>query len=185
MGRGDLAKAIDKQVFPGIQGGPLMHVIAAKAVAFREALAPEFQQYAQQVVENARALAARLVELGFDIVSGGTDTHLMLLDLRRRGDLSGKDAEEALGRALITVNKNTVPGEQRSPFVTSGIRIGTAAMTTRGLQEAEMKRIADWIAEVLAAPADDSVTTRVAAQVRELCDAFPLYSQLRREHAVA
>src|SRR5262245_57311182 len=114
MGRGDLAKAIDKQVFPGIQGGPLMHVIAAKAVAFREALAPEFRQYAQQVVDNARALAARLVELGFDIVSGGTDTHLMLLDLRKRGDLSGKEAEEALGRALITVNKNTVPGEQRS-----------------------------------------------------------------------
>ena len=185
MGKGELAKAIDKQVFPGMQGGPLMHVIAAKAVAFKEALAPEFAQYAQQVVANARALAGRLIEQGFDIVSGGTDTHLMLVDLRNRGELSGKDAEEALGRALITVNKNTVPGEQRSPFVTSGIRIGTAAMTTRGMSEAEMRRIADWIAQVLAAPGNESVARQVAGQVRELCDAYPLYPQFRREHAVA
>jgi glycine hydroxymethyltransferase len=185
MGRGDLAKVIDKQVFPGMQGGPLMHVIAAKAVAFKEALAPEFSQYAQQVVANARALADRLLEHGFDIVSGGTDTHLMLVDLRNRGELSGKDAEDALGRALITVNKNTVPGEQRSPFVTSGIRIGTAAMTTRGMSEAEMRRIADWIAQVLAAPGNEAVARQVAGQVRELCDAFPLYPQFRREHAVA
>jgi glycine hydroxymethyltransferase len=185
MGRGDLGKAIDKQVFPGMQGGPLMHAIAAKAVAFKEALAPDFKVYAQQVVRNARALAARLMEHGFNIVSGGTDTHLMLLDLRNRADLSGKMAEEALGRASITVNKNTVPGEQRSPFVTSGIRIGTAAMTTRGMKEAEMQRIGDWIADVLNDYTSEPVTKRVSTQVRELCDAFPLYQQFRREHQVA
>jgi glycine hydroxymethyltransferase len=185
MGRGDLGKVIDKQVFPGMQGGPLMHAIAAKAVAFKEALAPDFKVYAQQVVNNARALAARLMEHGFDIVSGGTDTHLMLLDLRNRGELSGKVAEDALGRASITVNKNTVPGEQRSPFVTSGIRIGTAAMTTRGMQEAEMLQIGDWIAEVLQDSSSEEVAQRVSGQVRELCDAFPLYSQFRREHQVA
>jgi glycine hydroxymethyltransferase len=183
--RSDLGKIIDKQVFPGIQGGPLMHVIAAKAVAFKEALAPEFAQYAQQVVANARALADRLMEHGFNLVSGGTDTHLILVDLNSRGELTGKGAEEALSRALITVNKNTVPGEKRSPFVTSGIRIGTAAMTTRGMREGELRRIGDWIAEVLAAPEDEKVAASVAAQVRELCNAFPLYPQLRREHAVA
>src|SRR5688572_8731516 len=185
MGKGDLGKLIDKQVFPGMQGGPLMHAIAAKAVAFKEALAPDFKDYAQQVVNNARTLAARLMERGFDIVSGGTDTHLMLLDLRNRGELSGKVAEEALGRALITVNKNTVPGEQRSPFVTSGIRIGTAAMTTRGMKEDQMRQIGDWIAEVLNAHASEPVAQRVSAQVRELCDAYPLYPQFRREHQVA
>ncbi len=178
----EYGKAIDKQVFPGMQGGPLMHVIAAKAVAFKEALAPEFKTYARQVVSNASALAARLSEHGFDIVSGGTDTHLMLVDLRNRGELTGKQAEEALGRALITVNKNTVPGEQRSPFVTSGVRVGSAAMTTRGMQENEMRQIADWIAEVLSAPTDETVIERVRNQVRELCDAFPLYPQFRREH---
>jgi glycine hydroxymethyltransferase len=185
MGKGDLGKLIDKQVFPGMQGGPLMHAIAAKAVAFKEALAPDFKIYAQQVINNAKALADRLMERGFAIVSGGTDTHLMLLDLRNRGDLSGKVAEEALGRAAITVNKNTVPGEQRSPFVTSGIRIGTAAMTTRGMKEAEMRQIGDWIAEVLTAYADEQVARRMTGQVRELCDSFPLYQQFRREHAVA
>ncbi|HSL70412.1 MAG TPA: serine hydroxymethyltransferase, partial [Longimicrobiales bacterium] len=182
LARAGLAKAIDKQVFPGMQGGPLMHVIAAKAVAFKEALAPDFKEYAGQVVSNARALAARLAERGFNIVSGGTDTHLMLVDLRNFGDLSGKDAEEALGRASITVNKNTVPGEQRSPFVTSGIRIGTAALTTRGMMEAEMQQIGDWMANVLRAPADATRGVRVAAQVRELCEAFPLYPEFRREH---
>jgi glycine hydroxymethyltransferase len=178
----ELGKAIDKQVFPGMQGGPLMHVIAAKAVAFKEALAPEFKTYARQVVANARALSDRLIEHGFDIVSGGTDTHLMLVDLRNRGELTGKQAEEALGRANITVNKNTVPGEQRSPFVTSGIRVGSAAMTTRGMLETEMRAIGDWIAEVLHAPADEAVTDRVRGQVRELCEAFPLYPEFRREH---
>jgi glycine hydroxymethyltransferase len=185
ISREALGKAIDKQVFPGTQGGPLMHVIAAKAVAFKEALAPEFKQYARQVVTNARALAAQLMEHGFDIVSGGTDTHLMLLDLRNRGELTGKQAEEALGRAQITVNKNTVPGEPRSPFVTSGVRIGTAALTTRGMGEAEMRQIGNWIAEVLEAPADENGARRVADQVRDLCEAFPLYANFRREHVGA
>ena len=179
------AKAVDKQVFPGLQGGPLMHAIAAKAVAFKEALEPGFRDYAQQVVANARALANRLMERGFDIVSGGTDTHLMLLDLRNKGDLTGKQAEEQLGRAEITVNKNTVPGEQRSPFVTSGIRIGTAALTTRGMREAEMQQIGDFIATVLSAPSDNSVAERVAKQVHELCEVFPLYPEYRREHILA
>ena len=177
------AKPIDKQVFPGMQGGPLMHIIAAKAVAFREALQPEFKQYAARVVTNAQALAAALLERGFDLVSGGTDNHLLLLDLRHRGELSGKIAEEALGRAHITVNKNTVPGEQRSPFVTSGIRIGTAAMTTRGMQVAEFKQIGNWIADVLEHPDDATTIARVGNEVNELCDEFPLYPEFRGEHA--
>ena len=185
MSREALAKAIDKVVFPGMQGGPLMHVIAAKAVAFKEALEPGFKDYARQVVSNAQTLANRLIERGFDIVSGGTDTHLMLMDLRNKGELTGKQAEEALGRALITVNKNTVPGEQRSPFVTSGIRIGTAALTTRGMGNNEMQRIGDLIAEVLNAPADEGVAERVAAGVHELCEAFPLYARFRSEHVMA
>jgi glycine hydroxymethyltransferase len=176
------AKPINKQVFPGTQGGPLMHVIAAKAVAFGEALAPEFRTYARNVVANARALAATLMERGFDLVSGGTDNHLMLMDLRNRGELSGKAAEEALGRAQITVNKNTVPGEQRSPFVTSGIRIGTAALTTRGMGQDEMRSIGGWIADVLEAPDDAGVAERVRVNVTELCAAFPLYEAYRREH---
>lgn len=174
------AQAIDKQVFPGLQGGPLMHVIAAKAVAFREALAPTFREYARQVVRNARALAEALRARGFALVSGGTDTHLVLVDLRGR-ELTGKDAEAALERARITVNKNTVPGETRSPFVTSGIRIGTAALTTRGMGTAELARVGAWIADVLEAPASEIVTRRVRAEVAALCDAFPLYTELRRE----
>ncbi|HSK18131.1 MAG TPA: serine hydroxymethyltransferase [Longimicrobiales bacterium] len=180
--RADLAKAIDKQVFPGMQGGPLMHIIAAKAVAFREALAPEFQVYAQQVVRNAQALAESLMSNGFDLVSGGTDNHLVLLDLRSKGELTGKLAEESLERARITCNKNTVPGEQRSPFVTSGVRLGTAALTTRGMGPAEMTRIGGWIAEVLNAPGDTGVVERVSAQVNELCAGFPLYPGFRGEH---
>ena len=180
--REGFAKGIDKQVFPGMQGGPLMHVIAAKAVAFKEALLPDFKQYAKQVVANAQALAEQLMERGFDIVSGGTDTHLMLVDLRNRGELTGKQAEEALHRAAITVNKNTVPGEKRSPFVTSGVRIGTAALTTRAMAESEMRQIGDWIADVLEAPEDQSVAENVSSQVRELCEAFPLYATFRREH---
>ncbi len=176
------AKSIDKQVFPGMQGGPLMHVIAAKAVAFREALDPSFRSYARQVVLNAQALADELLARGFDLVSGGTDNHLLLVDLRRR-ELTGKEAEEALGGAGITVNKNTVPGETRSPFVTSGIRIGTAALTTRGLKEPEFRRIGGWIAEVLAAPHDADVQRRVAGQVAELCEAHPLYEEWWREPA--
>ncbi len=177
------AKPIDKQVFPGIQGGPLMHVIAAKAVAFGEALEPEFRAYASRVVANARALAVSLQQRGFDLVSGGTDTHLMLVDLRNRGELTGKAAEEALGRAQITVNKNTVPGEQRSPFVTSGVRIGTAALTTRGMGPDEMRSIGEWIADVLEAPEDEGVSERVCGSVLDLCAGFPLYEAFRREHA--
>lgn len=176
------AKAIDKQVFPGMQGGPLMHIIAAKAVGFGEALQPEFRTYATQVVANAKALAATLMNRGFDLVSGGTDNHLLLIDLRNRGELTGKEAEESLGRAGITVNKNTVPGETRSPFVTSGIRIGTAALTTRGMKEPEMQRIGDMIADVLDRPQDETVSTAVAGRVRHLCEEFPLYAALRAQH---
>jgi len=168
------AKAIDKAVFPGLQGGPLEHVIAAKAVALKEALHPSFKVYAAQVVENARALAAALIARGFHVVSGGTDNHLMLVDLRNKG-LTGRVAEHALDRSGITVNKNTVPKETQSPFVTSGIRIGTAAVTTRGMKETEMRRIAELIDAALQAPDDAEVSDRVRAEVRELTAAFPLY----------
>ncbi len=172
------AKAIDKTVFPFMQGGPLMHVIAAKAVAFLEALRPEFKEYSAQVVANAKALSGGLLERGFKLVSGGTDNHLILVDLRpSHPELSGKDAEAALEAAGITVNKNTVPGETRSPFVTSGLRIGTPALTTRGMREAEMERIAGWIAQVLAAPADQKGIALVRGQVQDLCAAFPLYRE--------
>ena len=176
--REEHAKALNKAVFPGMQGGPLMHVIAAKAVAFREAATDEFRAYARQVVANAKALAARLMERGYSLVSGGTDNHLMLLDLSDR-DLTGKDAEAALEAARITTNKNTVPGEKRSPFVTSGIRIGTAALTTRGLDEDDMARLGDWIADVLDAPEDADVRDRVRAGVAELAEEYPLYQAWR------
>ncbi|HEY8176861.1 MAG TPA: serine hydroxymethyltransferase [Gemmatimonadaceae bacterium] len=170
------AKVIDKSVFPGTQGGPLEHVIAAKAVALKEALDPSFKTYCKQVVANARTLAAALMEKGFQVVSGGTDNHLMLLDLRNRGEnLTGKVAETALDKAGITVNKNTVPNETRSPFVTSGLRVGTPAVTTRGMQEAEMRRIAGMIDRVLRAPEDDSMLRAVRTEVRELAAEFPLY----------
>ncbi len=172
-GEGD-AKAIDKQIFPGIQGGPLMHVIAAKAVALGEALRPDFAGYQRQIVANARALAEALMEHGFKLVSDGTDNHLMLVDLRNRG-LTGKDAEKALEVAAITVNKNTVPGETQSPFVTSGVRIGTPAVTTRGMREPEMRRIAELIDRALAWPGDESHLRLVRKEVRELALAFPLY----------
>ncbi len=171
------AKAIDKSVFPGSQGGPLEHVIAAKAVCFKEALAPSFKDYTRRVVENARALAAALIEHGFQIVSGGTDNHLMLVDLRNRGaTLTGKVAQLSLDEAAITVNKNTVPKETQSPFVTSGIRIGTSAVTTRGMAPGEMKKIAELIDRVLRAPDDAKTTSSVREEVRELTRAFPLYS---------
>ncbi len=169
------AKAIDKQVFPGIQGGPLMHVIASKAVAFGEALRPEFRAYSAQVIRNAQALGAALAERGFTLVSGGTDNHLLLVDLRSRG-ITGKDAEKALDRSGITVNKNTVPGETESPFVTSGIRIGTPALTTRGFGEGEMREIAGLMDRVITARADAATEQRIRAEVRELCDRFPLYA---------
>jgi glycine hydroxymethyltransferase len=168
------AKAIDKAMFPGIQGGPLEHVIAAKAVAFKEALDPSFKAYCTQVVANAKALAAALQERGFHIVSGGTDNHLMLVDLRNRG-LTGKVLEKALDHASITVNKNTVPRETQSPFVTSGIRIGTPAVTSRGMKEEEMRRVAELIDRVAKAPEDEAVAHEVRAEVRELTDKFPLY----------
>jgi glycine hydroxymethyltransferase len=168
------AKAIDKAVFPGTQGGPLEHVIAAKAVAFREALLPAFTDYCKQVVRNAQFLAAELVQRGYDIVSGGTDTHLLLVDLRSKG-LTGKVAEKALDLAGITVNKNTVPKETQSPFVTSGIRIGTPAVTTRGLKEPEMRQVAELIDRVLSHAADATVAAAVRENVRELAAAFPLY----------
>jgi glycine hydroxymethyltransferase len=182
LSREQWAKPIDKTVFPGMQGGPLMHIIAAKAVAFREALQPEFKEYAANVVANARTLASTLLERGFDLVSGGTDNHLLLVDLRSHADLTGKLAEEALGRAHITVNKNTVPGEQRSPFVTSGIRIGTAAMTTRGMRAGEFKRIGHWIADILESPADEAIGTRIGREINEMCEDFPLYPEFRGEH---
>jgi glycine hydroxymethyltransferase len=172
------AEVVDKITFPGLQGGPFMHIIAAKAVCFREAGTEEFRAYQRQVLANARALAARFVERGFDVVSGGTDTHLFLLDLTSK-DLSGKKAEAALEAAGITVNKNTVPFDSRSPFVTSGIRVGTPALTTRGMKESEMKRIADLMVAVLEAPADEDAIRAVRAQTRELCDAFPLYAEYR------
>jgi glycine hydroxymethyltransferase len=171
------AKAIDKSVFPGSQGGPLEHVIAAKAVCFKEALSPSFKDYARRVVENARELAKALIAKDFKIVSGGTDNHLMLVDLRNRGDsLTGKVAQLALDDAAITVNKNTVPRETQSPFVTSGIRIGTSAVTTRGMGPAEMDRIAGLIDRVLRAPDDASIKSSVREEVRLLTRAFPLYS---------
>ncbi len=168
------AKVVDKAVFPGSQGGPLEHVIAAKAVAFKEAQQPSFATYCGQIVKNAVALAASLSERGYKLVSGGTDNHLMLVDLRNKG-ITGKAAEQALDKAGITVNKNTVPGETQSPFVTSGVRIGTPAVTTRGMKEGEMARIAELIDTVLMSPDDSSVHSRVRQDVRKLTDAFPLY----------
>ncbi len=167
------AKAVDKSVFPGTQGGPLQHVIAAKAVAFGEAMTPDFKVYARRVVENAQTLAAGLVERGYAIVSGGTDTHLMLVDLRPK-NLTGKAAEKTLGEAGITVNKNTVPDDPQSPFVTSGIRLGTPALTTRGMGPAEMRRIAVLIDDALTHP-DEATLARVRGDVGELTSAFPLY----------
>ena len=173
------AKAVDKAIFPGMQGGPLEHVIAAKAVAFREALQPSFTQYCQDVVSNARVLAAALAKRGFQIVSGGTDNHLMLVDLRNRG-LTGKVAEKVLDQAAITVNKNTVPKETQSPFVTSGIRIGTPAVTTRGMGTDAMEQIATLIDRVLQSPEDMNVISATRAEVKELADSYPLYRAVAR-----
>jgi len=173
--REEYAKVLNSNIFPGIQGGPLMHVIAAKAVAFKEALEPEFKDYARQVVKNAQALAQTLVEEGFKLVSGGTDNHLMLLDFTGT-ELTGKVAEAVLEEAGITVNKNAVPFDTRSPFVTSGIRIGTPASTTRGLKEAEMQQVGRWIARALNNGDDKVVLAEIRQQVRELCGRFPLYA---------
>jgi len=173
--REEQAKKLNSNIFPGIQGGPLMHVIAAKAVAFKEALQPEFTTYAQQVVKNAKALAETLVGNGFKLVSGGTDNHLMLLDFTGT-ELTGKEAEATLEAAGITANKNAVPFDTRSPFVTSGIRIGTPATTTRGLKEAEMEQVGEWIARALDNVGNDRELTEIRAKVRDLCTSFPLYA---------
>ena len=173
----EYAKAIDKAVFPGIQGGPLMHVIAAKAVALGEALQPEFKVYAEQVIKNAKVLAAELIAKGLTIVSGGTDTHVMLVDVRNTG-LTGKEAEHLLDEIGITANKNTIPFDPASPFVTSGVRLGTPALTTRGLKECDMKEIADIIATVLQNPEDTAKHQDAAKRVAALCEKYPLYPNL-------
>ena len=170
----DWAQKVDSAVFPGVQGGPLMHVVAAKAVAFGEALRPEFTAYSTQVIANAKTLAEELSRAGFRLVSGGTDTHLMLVDVFGKNGVTGKQAEHALDVAGITVNKNMIPFDPRKPLDPSGIRIGTPALTTRGMGEAEMKQIARWICDVLARPDDDDLLSRVRGSVRELCEQFPV-----------
>jgi glycine hydroxymethyltransferase len=174
MAQREFMKKINSSVFPGTQGGPLMHVIAAKAVAFGEAAKPAFRAYSQAVIDNAQALAERLMERGISLVSGGTENHLMLLDFRE-SPFSGKDAEAALGRVGITTNKNTVPGETRSPMVTSGVRIGTPAMTTRGATTEDAVQVADWIADVLSNIENEAVVERVHNEVADWCAAHPVY----------
>ena len=174
MCRAEHAKAVDKIIFPGIQGGPLMHVIAAKAVAFKEALSPEFKMYQQQILSNARVLAQEFLELGYRVVSGGTDTHLFLLNLTNKG-LTGKEAEEALDAAGIVVNKNGVPFDEKPPMVTSGIRIGTPIVSTRGMGASEMKRIVSWIDRVLQQPQDAQLHQTVRQEVKAMCGQFPIF----------
>ena len=172
-----ISELIDSAVMPGIQGGPLMHIIMAKAVAFGEALENSFKAYAEQIIKNAKALSYRLSEYGFDIVSGGTDNHLLLIDLTNK-NITGKQAENSLGKAGITVNKNMVPFDQRSPFVTSGIRVGTPAVTTRGMKENEMKMIADFINDAVNNFEDDNKLEKIRSDVKQLCSKFPLYTEL-------
>jgi len=174
LGHGDSEKALNSAIFPGNQGGPLMHVIAAKAVAFKEAMAPEFRQYQQQVLDNARRMAQVLQERGLRIVSGGTQSHMFLVDLRAKR-ITGKDAETALGRAYITVNKNAIPNDPEKPFVTSGVRLGSPAVTTRGFAAPEIEQLAHLIADVLDAPGDEKVVGGVRGKVLELCRRFPVY----------
>jgi glycine hydroxymethyltransferase len=175
--KSQFARAIDKSVFPGMQGGPLMHMVAAKAVCFKEAATPEFRDYARQVVANAKALASELMGRGYDLVTGGTDNHLLLMDLRGAG-FSGAEAEDALHAAGITVNKNAVPNDPRPPAVTSGIRIGAAAVTTRGLGETEFRTLGGWIDEALRNRTDKAALARIRSRVTELCASFPLYPNL-------
>jgi glycine hydroxymethyltransferase len=183
LSRQEFAAAIDKVVFPGMQGGPLVHIIAAKAVCFREALQPEFRNYATQVVANAKVLAETLAAEGYRIISGGTDTHLMLVDVFSRG-MFGSEAEKALGEAGITVNKNAIPFDTNPPMKPSGIRIGTPALTTRGMKESEMRQVGHWIAEALNNRNDASVLDRIRRKVLDLADGFPLYAERReRTHA--
>jgi glycine hydroxymethyltransferase len=182
--RQELAAAVDKIVFPGIQGGPLVHIIAAKAVCFREALQPAFKDYAHQVVANARALARKIMDEGFRVITGGTDTHLMLIDVFAQGIL-GSEAENALGQAGITVNKNAIPFDSNPPLKPSGIRIGTPALTTRGMKEKEMVQTGAWIVEALRNHKDAQALARIRKQVLELAEAFPLYPELRATVEVA
>ncbi|HAR44342.1 MAG TPA: serine hydroxymethyltransferase [Bdellovibrionales bacterium] len=176
----DKLKAVNSQIFPGIQGGPLVHVIAAKAVAFGEALSPSFIDYQKQILANSKKLAEELTEQGVKLVTDGTDNHLMLVDLTRTGDglVTGKDAEHWLEQAGITVNKNTIPNEKRSPFITSGIRIGVPAITTRGLKEPEMKQVATWIGQALSSNGEPVLLDRISKKVHELCKSFPLYGAM-------
>jgi glycine hydroxymethyltransferase len=178
LSKAEFAAAIDKVVFPGMQGGPLMHIIAAKAICFQEAMQPEFRDYAKQVVANAKVLAETLAAEGFRIISGGTDTHLILVDVFSK-DMLGSEAEKALGEAGITVNKNAIPFDVNPPMKPSGIRIGTPALTTRGMKETEMRQVGRWIAEALLQRADAAVLARVRKQVLDLCEAFPLYAERR------
>ena len=180
----DLAVAVDKAVFPGQQGGPLMHIVAAKAVALGEALRPEFKTYAAQIVANAKVLATALQEAGFRIVSGGTDNHLMLVDTFQKGIL-GSEAELALGKAGITVNKNSIPYDTNPPLKPSGIRVGTPALTTRGMKEPEMQQIGAWIAKALEVRNDDAALDKIRGEVAELANQFPLYAWRRHPAAVA
>jgi glycine hydroxymethyltransferase len=183
LSKAEFAQAIDKVVFPGMQGGPLVHIMAAKAVCFLEATQPEFRDYARQVVANAKVLAKSLADEGFRIISGGTDTHLMLVDVFSKGML-GSDAEKALGEAGITVNKNAIPFDINPPMKPSGIRIGTPALTTRGMKESEMTQIGRWIAEALLQRGDATVLNKIRKQVVDLCEAFPLYAERRaKAHA--
>jgi len=175
LARAQFGEKLNKEIFPGIQGGPLMHVIAAKAVCFREALSESFKEYQVRTVKNAKTLAENLMKKGVNLVSGGTDNHMMLADLRNL-NITGKDAENVLGRAGITVNKNSIPFETLKPFITSGIRIGTPLLTTRGMKEPEMEIIAGLIIDVLKNRNDDSVINRVRGKVRALCEAFPMYN---------
>ncbi|VVB57681.1 Serine hydroxymethyltransferase [uncultured archaeon] len=173
----ETAKLIDKAVFPGLQGGPLENMIMAKAVAFHEAAKPEFKTYARQIVKNAKALAAALMDLNFVLVSGGTDTHLILIDLRNR-NMTGKEAQLALDAAGITANKNTIPNDPQSPFITSGLRLGTPALTTRGMKEKEMAMVAHWMDEVLKSPSDEQVRAKVKEEIRRMTAEFPIYPGL-------
>lgn len=184
MCREEFAKDLDRRVFPGIQGGPLVHIIAAKAVAFGEALRPDFKEYQQQVIVNAKILADTLANAGLRIVSGGTDNHLMLVDVYLDGKgITGKEAEKALDEVHITVNKNTIPFDTQKPFVASGIRIGTPALTTRGMKEDEMKSIGNWIAEVIHSPDSDEVKTRIRREVAQLTARFPMYPNRLKRNA--
>lgn len=178
LSKAEFATAIDKVVFPGMQGGPLVHIMAAKAICFQEAMQPEFRDYAAQVVANARVLADTLAAEGFRIISGGTDTHLMLVDVFSKG-MFGSEAEKTLGEAGITVNKNAIPFDTNPPLKPSGIRIGSPALTTRGMKESEMRLVGRWIADVLLHRNETAVLAKIRKQVLELCEEFPLYAERR------